>query len=254
MVQELFTQLVGPLGLLTVAFWMWMIYDCVQHEHNRDRNTWLWLLIILNFPGAIVYFIARWLPRAALPTPNFFRRWAYRDRLWQAEAAAMNIGKAHQFVTLGNILFDIGELDRATTAYQQALDKEPKNPQALWGAGNLAIATQNFAAAQDHLKSLLQVDPEHKYGDASLAYGRVLYELQDWEATQAHLEKHLRNWGTPEAYILLAQVSEKQGNLQKAREYLETMIIKVKGAPPYHYRRNRHFVDQAQKMLKTLGR
>ena len=254
MVPGLFAQLVGPFGLLTVVFWMWMIYDCVQYERNRDRNTWLWLLILLNFPGALVYFVARWLPRASLPMPRFVGRWARRDDLWQAEAAAMNIGKAHQFVTLGNILFDIGELDRADKAYQQALEKEPNNPQALWGAATLATHNQNLTAAREYLQTLIQIDPEHKYGDASLAYGRVLYELGDLAATQAHLQNHLRNWGTPEAYILLAQASEKQGEPLKAREYLETMIMKVRGSPPYHYRKNRHFVNQAEKMLKTVGR
>lgn len=248
----MFTQILGPVGILTTGFWIWMIYDCVQYE--RDRNIWLWLLIFLNFPGAFIYFIARWLPRASFPLPSFLNRWTRKDQLWQAEAAAMNIGKAHQFVMLGNIRCEIGDFDQAAQAYQQALEQEPSNPQALWGAASLAIRNKDFSNAKTHLQKLIQVDPEHKYGDASLAYGRVLLELGEFETAQSHLESHLRNWGTPEAYILMAKAQEQQGNSQHAREYLEKMIMKVRGAPPYHYRKNRHFVGQAEKMLKALSR
>jgi hypothetical protein len=49
-----------------MAFWMLMIFDCARYE--PDRQTWLWILLFINVPGAVIYFIARHLPRsAALP-------------------------------------------------------------------------------------------------------------------------------------------------------------------------------------------
>ncbi|MCG8364079.1 MAG: tetratricopeptide repeat protein [Pseudanabaenales cyanobacterium] len=247
-----FITALGPFGLLATAFWLWMIYDCVQNE--RDRNIWLWLLIFLNVMGALVYFVARWLPRSSVPIPASLGRWTKRDELWQAEAAAKNIGKASQYIKLGNILHQIGDLDQAANAYQQALEKEPENLDALWGAGCVEMDRKNLPAAREHLQTLVRVKPEFKYGDASVIYGRVLYELGDLEAAKAHLEEHFKNWGRPEAYVLMAKVQQQQGNISAAREALETMIIKVKGAPSYHYRQNRHFVSQGQRMLRALER
>jgi hypothetical protein len=37
-----------------------------------------------------------------------------------------------------------------------------------------------------------------------------------------------------------------------ARELLEKLIIKVKGSPPYAYKRNKHHLSQAKKRLQGL--
>jgi hypothetical protein len=46
-----FLNIYSPLGLLATAFWIWMIYDCAKNEPER---YWLYIIIFLNFPGALV--------------------------------------------------------------------------------------------------------------------------------------------------------------------------------------------------------
>jgi hypothetical protein len=93
--------MVQVLAFMTTGFWMLMIFDCVRND--PERNTWIWILIFLNFPGAVIYFLVRRLPQMNLPVPNYFKRWANRQQLWSAEAAVRHIGKAHQYVMLGNL-------------------------------------------------------------------------------------------------------------------------------------------------------
>jgi hypothetical protein len=233
-------------------FWVWMLYDCIQNE--RDRQTWLWLLIFLNVIGALLYFISRWLPRAQFPVPSFFKRWTRRDALWQAEAAARNIGKAHQYVQLGNILYDMGDRTKAAEAYTQALEREPDNVQALWGNACIALDEKRLADAQPYLKDLVRVRPDFMYGDPSLTYGHVLFQMGVLDAAKAHLEQHLKTWTHPEAYMLLAKIERQQGDTNKARDTVETMIIKIKSSTPYHYRRHQRFVREGERMLKALAR
>lgn len=91
------------------------------------------------------------------------------------------------------------------------------------------------------------------YGDGSLLYGRVLFELGDIAAAKLHLEQHLKSWTTPEAYLMLAKIQQQQGNAPAARELLETMIVKVKSSTPFQYRRNQGFVRQGERLLRALG-
>jgi hypothetical protein len=52
----------------------------------------------------------------------------------------------------------------------------------------------------------------------------------------------------------LAKILSEQSDTQTARSYLETMIAKIRGSSYYHFKRNRHFIGKAEKLLKTLRR
>jgi hypothetical protein len=238
------------MAFASTGFWMLMIFDCLRNEPKG--SSWLWLLLMLNFPGAVIYFIARKLPYLNLPTPTVFRRWTMKDALWNAEAGVQNIGKAHQYVILGNVLLEMGDLDRALVTYNEALQRESANPNALWGCATIEMQQQKFDLAYTHLKTLLAKDPEYKRGDASLLYGEVLYKLADLAAAKEHLDRDAKYWSHPESFMLLAKIAIQSGERESARGYLQTMSAKIKASPPYRYRQNQHLVRAAEKMLKNL--
>ncbi|MEO1591150.1 MAG: tetratricopeptide repeat protein [Cyanobacteria bacterium J06632_22] len=249
---SLFFSSFGFLGLLGSALWIWMLYDCLKS--GRGGREWIWLLIFLNVIGAVMYFVIVWLPAH----PNFLGQFGIvnsrqqRDRLWQAEADAKNIGNATQFVTLGNVLFDMRKTERAYEAYQQALEKEPKNDKALWGAAQSASELSKHDDAKAYLEKLLAVKPDFGYGQASLDYGELLYQIKDYDAAAEHLQQHLKNWSNPEGYLMLAEIQSSQDQNDAARETLETLIIKIKGYVPFQYRKNAHFIRKAERRLKSL--
>jgi len=249
MIEGLLSSL-GLWVLLPSIFWMLMIFDCIRNEH--DRQTWLWILLFLNIAGAVIYFFACWLPRSQLPSSNYFKRWTYRQQLWNAEAAVRNIGKAHQYLVLGNVLTEMGTFPKAAEAYQQALEKEPKNTHALWGLAAIEMQASQFTNAKNHLQTLMQLEPDYKRGDASLLCGKALFELKEWDAAKSHLEKDIKHWSHPESSLLLATIQKQEGELEKSRECLETMISKLKASPTYHYRRHQSVLRKAEKLLKTL--
>ncbi|BAY12733.1 tetratricopeptide repeat protein [Calothrix sp. NIES-2098] len=242
--------MIEAIGLVMTGFWLFTIYDCIRNE--PERQIWLWILLFVNFPGAVIYFLTRWIPRSSVPLPNYFNRWTHKRELWMAEAQAKNIGKAHQYVTLGNLLCDMGSYDKAEVAYNQALEKEPDNLQALWGAAFIAAKNHKFTSAKEYLHTILKIAPDYKYGDASLIYGETLFALQELDKAKIHLEQHIKNWSHPEAYLTLAKILSQQNDTQAARSYLETTIAKIRGSSYYHFKRNRHFISKAEKLLKTL--
>lgn len=255
MLLSLITGLLGPIGIIGTVFWVWMLYDCLKNG-SSERYLWVWVLLLLNIIGAFLYFVICWLPRhpQPIPMPRFANRWRLRDALWQVEAEVGNIGKSHQYVKLGDVLSAMCEWDKAIAAYNQALEKEPTHTKALWGAACIELDRKNLAAAKPYLQTLVKLSPDFAYGDASFAYGHVLFELGELDAAAAHLQHHLKSWSHPPGYIMLARVQQKQGQLADARKTLETMIIKVKSSTPFQYRRNKHFIRQGEKLLKTIAK
>jgi hypothetical protein len=244
-------MLTGILAFATAGFWMLMIFDCARNEPKG--SSWLWLLIMLNFPGAVIYFVARKLPYLDLPIPNFMKQWTMKEALWNAEAGVTNIGKSHQYVILGNVLLEMGNLNRALECYQQALQKEPGNTHALWGCATIEIKCKNFAVAQVYLKDLLDRDRDYKRGEASLCYAKTFYELREWATAKEYLAVDIKHWSHSESFLLLAKIAV---NIDRdpvaAKNYLDTMLARLKASPRYNYRKNQHLIRSAQQILKTL--
>ena len=48
-------------GLLVMAFWIWMLVDCLTHESSEgnDKLTWMLVIVLTNWIGALIYFIVR---------------------------------------------------------------------------------------------------------------------------------------------------------------------------------------------------
>lgn len=242
--------MISILTFLATGFWMLMIFDCVRND--PEKGTWLWILIFLNIPGAVIYFLVRRLPYLNVPLPSTLKRWTHRNQIWEAEAAAKNIGKAHQYITLGNVLADAGQLAQAREAYQQALIREPQNTHALWGMASLELRNAEFETAREKLETLLKQEPDYKFGEASLAYGTVLFELKDWSMARDHLKDDVKRWSHPEASLMLAKIQMQDGDHDTARKTLETMMYKLKASPRFHYRKKQHLVRQAQQMLRVI--
>ena len=48
-------------GLALLAFWIWMLIDCVQNEPStgNDKIVWVLVIVLLGWIGAAIYFFAR---------------------------------------------------------------------------------------------------------------------------------------------------------------------------------------------------
>jgi len=237
--------------LVGAGFWIWMLVHCIRND--PDRNLWIWILLIGNLPGALVYFFVRWLPgRTANEAPTYFKRWTSGRKLAKLEHAARHIGNAHQWLELGDLQRELFKPAAAADSYQKALKKDPLYLPALWGAALADIDRQQDTTAKQHLQTILSRDPSYKFGDVSLALGRTLVKLNDSPAARTHLEQHVQRWTHPEGIVLLATLLADAGEAAEARNRLEAMLSDLAAAPAYFARQQRRWGRQARALLKRL--
>jgi hypothetical protein len=244
-------MLIKIVAFALAGFWMLTIFDCIRHEPKG--SIWLWILILLNFPGSVIYVVVRKLPELNLSLPNFFKRWQLRSALRRAEGGIYRVGDAQSYVTLGNVLLEMGKYDRALESYQEASSREKSNSHALWGCSLVAIHQQQLDRAVEHLKVLLRQEPNYNSGAASLLYGKVLCELADWDKAKQQLVRDLDRWGHPESSLLLAKIAINDREPVIAKGYLENMLARLATSPLPNRRQHQQLVTRAQLLLKSIA-
>jgi RsiW-degrading membrane proteinase PrsW (M82 family) len=52
------------IGWLLGAFWLWMLFDCIRNEEDKDeRTSWFIILMLLNVLIAPIYYMRAYRPR-----------------------------------------------------------------------------------------------------------------------------------------------------------------------------------------------
>jgi len=238
----------GVFVIVPILFWIWMLFHCIQTE--PDRNFWIWIFFIAGPIGPTAYFLMRYLPSKEFPVPSFFRRWKRSRELVRLEISAQQIGNPHQFILWGNALREVGEVDRADAAFQSALQKEPQNIQALWGAAQIANTKNHYTELEKRTRQILAQDPEYKFGDVSLLLGKALKELGQSAAALSHLQQHVKRWRHPEALFLLAELYLQQNQKEAAAESLHTLIQDINGSPASIARKYGRCKSRAKRLLR----
>ncbi|MBM4034828.1 MAG: DUF4253 domain-containing protein [Planctomycetes bacterium] len=233
--------------ILAILLWLWMLISCVRRD--PERGLWLWMLIVFPIVGGLLYFLARWLPLWS-PQTAWLARLGSGRRLQLAQSAARTIGNAHQFLELGDVLWDTGRRPEAADAYRQAIEREPDDPRALWSNARAAMHQKDLATAKAHLAKLYAADPFYRTGEAALAYGRTLLDLGELDAAKAHVDADLRRRGDPEARLILAKVLLQQGQTGDARRRLEDLQEDFRGATSV---RGRAAASEVRRLLRGLG-
>lgn len=56
------------LALSILAFWIWMLVDCVRNEprDGNDRLVWILVIVFVKVVGAVIYYFMRYRHRRPL--------------------------------------------------------------------------------------------------------------------------------------------------------------------------------------------
>src|SRR5450432_2403245 len=115
--------LANPLGLLLVAFQVWMLVHAVR---NRE---WIWaVFIFIGFGLAAMLYFFLVYRAASSATSGFELPGAQsRKRIKELQAQIYHIGNASQHFQLGDVYFQRGQLAAAEKCYRAALEREPQD-------------------------------------------------------------------------------------------------------------------------------
>lgn len=241
------------LGILTIAA---QIYFGI-HAYKRGKTFWIFLIIFLPLIGIGIYFFTEFLPSqegsgltdGAKNTMEsfFFPEKELRER----EDAFANAPTHENRMRLAEALQKSGRFEEALDLYEAVSSGLYEDDPAIWaGIGHARFHLGDYELAVEALKIRQKLRKDVRPDDFDLLLPRSLEALgRTTEALEAY-EYLAKRYSGEEARYRFAELLNKTGQPEPAREIFEEMLRHARLSPVHYRKANQKWISAAKQALK----
>jgi len=236
---------------LTIAFSLWMLIDALR----RSAPMYWVLILIVFFPvGSFVYFFAvkfkdykplqeklfaRVMPRPTLSVDALMAR--YEASPTQANQLA-----------LAAAFYDGEQLDQAASLFHDVLERQPAQPDALWGLARVRRSQGSQAESLRLYERLIENDPRHGELAAALEYAEALWDAGQTKRCLEILEDIASESKRLNHRLAYAHYLVQSGDKAKAKNVLQRALHDHEVNPSWLKQKERQWANAAAELLKKL--
>ena len=148
----------------------------------------------------------------------------------------------------------LGDHANATELYGSMLKGVYADDAAfLLGLARAQAGQDDFAAARETLDRLYAAHPGFRSSDAELLRARLFEALGDHAAALEHYRSLATSYPGEEARFRYGALLKQAGRFSDARTVFDDMLKRAKNAPRYYRKKEKDWLDSAQRELASLG-
>ena len=243
------------MGFLSHLFYPWGLIVqglAILHFIRRRPDTyWLYIILFLGPPGAIIYLFVEALPDVGLVGQGF-KVFPRRKRIGQVRLAILDNPSGGNYEELANLLMDDGNLQAAREAFDKAIAARVETPDTIYRRGVCAILLGDAAAALPDLERVVSKDSDYDFRRAAGLLAHAYALTGQKEKAEALFRAVVVKSTLSETYLNFADLLASEGKTAEAREWARKVLEKKPTMPGYLRRRERPWFSRASKILKRL--
>lgn len=232
-------------------------FFCLVHLVRTGRPYyWIWLILIGSFLGSAVYIITQVIPELRNDPASRKLVRNVQDRIdpeRQRRRIAQQLDVADTVDNrrkLAEECMRLGDYANAAELYQSVLKGIYASDAAfLLGLAQAQAGQQQYAAARDTLDALIKANPDFRSDDGHFLYARCLEELGEHARALEEYQVLSTSYPGEEARLRYGLLLKQAGRPHDARQVFEDMLKRARVAPKYYRRKEKEFLDAAQKEL-----
>ena len=243
------------MGYFAHLFYPWgailQVAAIIHFIRRRPGVYWLYIILFLGPPGALIYLLMEAAPDVGLARTSF-QRFPRRKRIRALETAILDNPSVGNFEELGDLYMEDGNLERARMAYDHAIARRSDTLDCFYRRGVCALELGDAVGALPDLERTVGKDPDHDFqrSGALLAQAYTLTGQRDKAETLFRRATELSTLS--ETYLNFADLLAAERRTAEAREWALKVIQKQATMPGYLRRRERPWVRRARRTLKRL--
>ncbi len=244
------------MGFLSHLLYPWGIVlqglAIVHFIRRRPDNYWIFVILFLGAPGALIYLVVEALPDIGLVGQSF-KIFPRRKRISELEAAIHDNPSAGNCEELGDLYMDDGKLERARAAFDKAITARADTLDPFYRRGVCAILLGDAAAALPDLERVVAKKSDYDFQRAAGLLAHAYAQTGEKEKAEKLFRQVTITSTLSETYLNFAELLAAEGRNAEAREWAQKVLDKKPSMPGYLRRRERPWFRRAKDVLKRIS-
>ena len=222
----------------------------VHFIRRRPDNYWIFVILFLGAPGAVVYLLVE-----ALPEHRTGR--SIVQSISSAQTDSGTRGRirdnpsAGNYEELGDLYMDDGNLSRrGWHSIQRSLRADTLDP--FYRRGVCALLLGDAAAAVPDLERAVSQDSEYDFQRAAGLLAHAYAETEQKDKAEKLFRQITITSTLSETYLNFSDLLASEGRNAEAREWAQKVLDKKPTMPGYLRRRERPWFRRAKDLLKRV--
>ena len=224
----------------------------VHFIRRRPDNYWIFVILFLGAPGAVIYLLVEALPDIGLVGQSF-KVFPRRKRIRELEAAIRDNPSAGNYEELGDLYMDDGNLQSARTAFDKAIAARADTLDPFYRRGVCALLLGDAGEAVPDLERAVSQDSEYDFQRAAGLLAHAYAETGQKEKAEKLFRQITITSTLSETYLNFADLLASEGRNAEAREWAQKVLDKKPTMPGYLRRRERPWFRRAKELLKRVS-
>jgi hypothetical protein len=240
-----FLSFMYPWGVLLQAL------AIVHFLRRRPETVWLYVILFLGPPGALIYILIEVVPDLGL-LRHVYDAFGRRKRITHLEAVVLENPSAGNYEELGDLYLEEEKFARARECYDKAISPRTMHQDPIYRRAVAAIHLNDFSAAVKDLEQVTAREPKYDSYRATALLAHAYANTSRAEEAETLFRQATEMSTLSETYLNYATFLVSQNRLPEARQWVERILAKKPTMPRYLQRRERPWFRKASALLKRL--
>jgi hypothetical protein len=244
------------MGMMSGLFYPWGLLlqaAAIIHFIRRRPDTWwLWVILFLGPPGALIYLFVEVIPDAGLLRGSM-KVFPRRKRIRELERLVWDNPSAGNYEELGDLYMDDGRMGLARAAFEKAIAARSDSIDAFYRRGVCASMLGDATGALPDLAKVVEKEPGYDFYRAAGLLADAYARTGQVERAEELFRYVTARSVASETYLNFAELLAAEGKNAEAREWAQKVLDKKPNMPGYLRRRERPWFRSANKLLKRVA-
>lgn len=223
----------------------------IHFIRRRPDNFWIFVILFLGPPGAILYLLLEALPDLGLLRESA-RVFPRRSRIRELEAAIRDNPSAGNYEELADLYMDDGRFADARECYNRALSSRPDSLDPYCRRAVCAVQMGDYKIAIPDLERVVAADADYDFYRAAGLLAHCYAQIGLHAKAEALFQQVTKISTLSETYYNYAMLLSAEGRNAEARQWAQRILEKKPNMPGYLRRRERPWFRKAEGLLKRL--